>query len=400
MKPEEYFAKRGFTIWGREPVEDWTGVKLMHRKPVAIFAPDVEEKALGQFEEAMLQDWVEQGALMPDVHTGYTLPIGAVIATRGVLVPSYVGYDIGCGMLALPLTMDSGAVRAAAPEIHAAIHRAVPTGYNVHSEPQVPYHGIDLKVEDLSGQGREVFEGGKGFRALGTLGGGNHFIEVGSDNSGRVWIIIHSGSRGPGHNLASHYMAKAAGTEKAVEGHFPIEEESALGRDYWTDLDWMLRFALENRQKIADAVLGVVEQYADTTIQRSLQINRNHNHAERQQGGLWIHRKGATHAEKGMRGVIPGNMRDGSYIVTGLGNPRSMSSSSHGAGRVMGRYKAKKRLDVETFTASMKGIISDAGRETLDEDPRAYKPIEDVMALQSDLVTIDAHVRPILNVKG
>jgi len=214
-----------------------------------------------------------------------------------------------------------------------------------------------------------------------------------------VWIIIHSGSRGVGHGCAEHYMKLASPNGKASEGFYGFDVNSKDGKNYINDMNWCLEFALQNRNLMIYDTLAIIEGICTGGIGMTF-INRNHNHAETKDGRNWIHRKGATHAEYGMLGVIPGNMRDGSFIVRGLGNHDSLCSSSHGAGRVMGRGKAKKVLDEEMFKTTMEGIVANVDQSTLDESPMAYKDIFDVMDAQSELVDIIAHIKPILNVKG
>lgn len=364
-------------------------------KKIKIYAEQLEETALEQFTSAMDCDYAVQGALMPDAHTGYGLPIGAVVSTKGVIVPSWVGYDIGCGMCAIPTTFDVEAIRKNSDNIFERIYKHVPVGFNVHEHPQES----TLSPDDLSERGVEQFNKRKGFRHLGTLGGGNHFIEIGNDEDDVVWIIVHCGSRGVGHGIAQAYMRIASGTGKASEGHFPLAEDSQEGIDYINDLAWGLEFALQNRRMILKEVECAIFEVCSGGLRWDGLINRNHNHAEKKDG-LWIHRKGATHAEEGMMGVIPGNMRDGSFIVRGKGNPDSMCSSSHGAGRVLGRKRAKEELDVDTFSSQMTGITAKVGESTLDESPSAYKNIFDVMELQKDLIDVVCHVKPIINIKG
>ena len=365
-------------------------------KPAFVWSNSIEAGALTQFREAMEQEWVVQGALMPDAHKGYSLPIGGVVATDGVVVPAYVGYDIGCGMCALATTFDVDQVRKSAPEIFADITNEIPLGFNVHQQPiEIP-----LNERELSLLGYDAFNERKGFRHLGTLGGGNHFIEIGATNfTEQVWIIIHSGSRGVGHGIASAWMAYAARSPKPKEGHYALDVHTEAGHEYINDLNWCLEFALENRRLMISKVYAIIERYCDGWALYDDLINRNHNHAELK-GNVWIHRKGATHAELGMAGVIPGNMRDGSYIVTGKGNPDALWSSSHGAGRAMGRKQAKRELDPEEFQDQMVDVVCDAGLGTLDEAPDAYKDIKVVMDEQSDLVSVQGRVLPIINVKG
>lgn len=214
--------------------------------------------------------------------------------------------------------------------------------------------------------------------------------------------MVHSGSRNVGHKIATHYMKLASGDGKAREGHYALNVDSAEGQDYIHDLAFGLQFALDNRLMIVGRVINGIRHkgVAGQGLFGEL-INRNHNHAELKDG-LWIHRKGATHAELGMMGVIPGNMRDGSFIVRGKGNPDSLCSSSHGAGRVMGRTEAKSKLNMEEFIATMqeRGIQARVENATLDEAPMAYKDVFQVMADQTDLVEVVHHVKPIINIKG
>ncbi len=381
-------------------------------KPYKIYAEVLDPKAVHQFEEAMMQDCVVKGALMPDAHLGYTVPIGSVIATDGIIFPSFVGYDIGCGMCALKtpfkkIDIEDKEVRQ---KIFDMLYERIPVGQGKHDESQV-LEG--LKGLELTTEGKKYFEERFALRQLGTLGSGNHFLEVAADEAEYLWIVLHSGSRGFGWKIAEHYMI-AASTETrttkkgkvvpVTEGHFGLRTDSDLGRAYINDMNYALAYALANRKHMLLAALHVLKDVImpDLKIEHKHVvdfINRNHNHAV-EKDGLYIHRKGATHAEEGMRGVIPGNMRDGSYIVTGKGNPDSLHSSSHGAGRVLGREAAKKALNVEDFKKEMEGITAKVGASTLDESPKAYKDIHEVMQQQSDLVTVDHHVKTLINMKA
>jgi len=364
-------------------------------KPHRIFAEVIEHEALRQFESAMQQAFVVRGALMPDVHVGYSLPIGAVVATKDVVVPAWVGYDIGCGMCALPTTYSASMVQKKAREIFDKIYRAIPVGFG-HNAQNTPWK--EERHLERSKTLKSIFAK-DGLRQLGSLGSGNHFAEIGADENEKVWIVIHSGSRGIGHSVATHYMRLASGGGKAREGHFGFEVESAHGQDYLRDLNFCLSFALKNRQEMMRRIVEVLDSLLVGDAHWAELINRNHNHADKKEG-LWIHRKGATHAEAGMLGVIPGNMRDGSFIVRGKGNPESLWSSSHGAGRVLGRQAAKRSLDMQHFVKTMDGIVAKISKGTLDESPFAYKNIFEVMRLQQDMVEVIAHVRPILNIKA
>ena len=326
-------------------------------KPYRIFAEHLDQAAIDQFEAVMAHPAVVRGALMPDAHKGFTMPIGGVVAVEGMVFPSFVGADIGCGMCALPIPINAAAARAAGVEILKALHRNIPSGTTINdpSRPQKPgamqyaYREpatpTRMDTADLTPEGRRIAETRKWSDARGSLGGGNHFLEIGEDESGQVWAIIHSGSRGVGKSIADHYMGLASPTGRPSEGCFGFLVESANGQAYRTDLAWCLEYALENRLEMMARTVEVLsaEVGLNGPVEWSRLINRHHNHAEQHAEGLWIHRKGATHAEDGMWGVIPGNMSDGSFIVRGKGHPDALWSSSHGAGRVRGRREAKER---------------------------------------------------------
>ena len=363
-------------------------------KPYKIFAEVLDQKALEQFINTMKLDCVVQGALMPDAHCGYTLPIGAVVAVKDVVFPSFVGYDIGCGMCAIKTNHDINEIKKHAQDIFKKIYENIPVGFSHNSKPTK----WNYKHIPQTNVMKEIFNNG-GLQQIGTLGGGNHFIEIGQDENQKCWIIIHSGSRGIGHATATHYMKLASGDGKAREGFFGLNVNSQQGKDYIIDLNFCLQLALENRMEIMRRIFNVINKFVKGDALWDTLINRNHNHAEKKHD-LWIHRKGATHAEEGMMGVIPGNMRDGSFIVKGKGNPDALYSSSHGAGRILGRKEAKRTIDLDDFSETMSGIIAKVSENTLDESPFAYKSIFDVMKQQEQLVEVIAHVKPILNVKG
>ena len=366
-------------------------------KTKKIYAEVLEESAMDQFNSAMELDFVVKGALMPDAHTGYALPIGAVVATKGMIIPSWVGYDIGCGMCALKLDgISAEDVKTADKAIFDAIYRDVPVGFHINSKD------IDYDATGLTEHAKEIADKKKFKKALCSLGGGNHFIEVCEDSGGEVWVVIHCGSRGVGHGIATHYMKLANPEGKAKDGHWGFDVNSKEGKDYINDLNWALEYALENRKQIMARVVNAITESLDIScyeLDFSELINRNHNHATLRDG-LWIHRKGATHAEDGMMGVIPGNMRDGSFIVKGKGCAESLYSSSHGAGRVLGRKQAKRELNIEDFEKAMINVMAKVDESTLDESPFAYKNIFDVMVLQSDMVDVVEHLTPLINIKG
>ena len=414
-------------------------------KEYAIYGMEnIEDGALSQFFEAMRQDFVVKGALMPDAHQGYVLPIGAVVATKDVIVPSYISYDIGCGVCAYKTKFTKSDIKQYKKEIFNQIYRDLPVGFKGHKDSlKIPIYFLNNIKEVCT-----MIDGdfNDALKKMGTLGGGNHFLEIGYDNDNYVWIIIHSGSRHFGHQIGTYYMRKAViesldkekyanefdkknshwkdknpeGYKKSkeefiykrmkkmiksskIEGHFGLNISSKIGQEYVIAMNTALDYALLNRQLMIDIVNDSICKVLDIDnkikFTKENFINRNHNHAD-YKDGLWIHRKGATHAEKGMYGVIPGNMRDGSFIVRGKGCEKGLCSSSHGAGRVLSRKKAKEKFTVKDFSDSMKGIQAKVTKSTLDESPMAYKNIYDVMDLQKDLVEIVTRVKPIINIKG
>jgi len=367
-------------------------------KKVKIFSDNIDGKTLNQFYESMDHDWTVQGALMPDAHLGYDMPIGGVISTHGVIVPSWVGYDIGCGMCAVKISVKKENIYKFSNEIFNEIYKVIPVGFKHRTEPigwNVPVNSTDWF--------KEMFDENNGLCQLGTLGGGNHFIEIGYDENDEVWIIVHSGSRNVGHKTASHYMKIEKLNQNKKGWRKALDVESKNGLDYIRDMEACLQFALENRlimiSKVNIVINNVIDKFIKSELDYTSLINRNHNHAE-EKGGVWIHRKGATHADAGMLGVIPGNMKDGSFIVKGLGNPDSLYSSSHGAGRIYSRRQAKEQLNFDDFNNEMEGITAKITKSTLDESKGAYKDIFKVMDDQKDLVKIIHYVKPIINIKG
>lgn len=378
-----------------------------------IFAEDLDPGAIDQFREAMSHDFSVKGAIMPDAHLGYTLPIGGVVAAKDVVVPGWVGYDIGCGVCALKTEFKKDEIEAHKWKIFEAIDQVIPNGVGEYNKKPEDWDTSELAMSETL---KKIFKDSKGLHQLCTLGSGNHFIEVDFDEDENVWIVVHSGSRGIGHKVAGHYMSVAKGlngkkTGKKAEGTYALSVDSPEGMEYIKDMNFCLTFALENRKRMVDKVRHEIERCVNGAADESEPvdfekkeangefINRNHNHAE-EKDGLWIHRKGATHAEKGMLGVIPGDMKEGCFIVEGTGNPKSLWSSSHGAGRKMSRRKAKKTIGIGDFKASMQGIAAKITEKVLDEAPGAYKDIHRVMELQKDLVEIRHHLKLIVNVKG
>lgn len=338
---------------------------------------------------------------MPDCHTGYTLPIGGVALLDGVISPEYVGYDIGCGMCyiatRLPVSKKLNTHKKRL-KLFNDIYNKTPVGFNSRAQA----HIYDNPFPCAAGS-QELADkvNGRLYIQLGTLGGGNHFIEIGENQEGYITIAVHSGSRNPGHSVASYYMKLS----KVVDVHLPkgfLDLRSECGQQYLTDMNHMLQYALDNRKMIMRDVLfllGYLETEINILIDHHM-VNENHNHAV-VQGPDVLHRKGATPAEEGRIGIIPGSMKAGIYVTEGLGNYHYLCSSSHGAGRKMGRKKAKEQIKLSRFKDQMNGVVAKVDKSTLDEAPDAYKDLDMVIKEQEGLTikTID-FLKPLVNVKG
>ncbi len=376
-------------------------------KKIYNYAIDLDKSTEDQFNHCINQDFVVNAALMPDAHSGYVAPIGSVIETKDYIVPSWVGYDIGCGMTAVKINEDIlSLINNNTKKIYDEIMNNVPMGTGMLNHPK----DITKKTKNEFNSLLKKFEEGahdkdiykfiknKSLSHLGTLGSGNHFLELcKSDNE--FWIVVHSGSRGIGYKVAQKYMKKSSGSETNFESTHPIKINSKVGKEYLNVLEFGLEFALLNRKEIIYKTIYSIEKILDKKLSYEIWTNKNHNHAV-PNGKNYIHRKGATPAEKGERGVIPANMRDGSYLVIGKGNSKFLNSSSHGAGRKLSRTEAKKKITMKKFREDMKGITGTVEKGTLDEAPDAYKNISKVMDAQKDSVEIVKHLLPIIALKG
>ena len=350
----------------------------------------IEQSAQKQIFDVLRLDCLKSLAVMPDVHAGYDLCIGGVALLDGVISPSFVGYDIGCGMCFIDTGVKSAEMfkggRGDMEDVQQKILSSVPTGFSSLPSPteEMVYRHEHLP-KNVSGRVKE-----KSRQQLGTLGGGNHFIEIGENRSGNVCVTIHSGSRNVGHTLGGYYMRQGR--------MFPLDSE--LGRSYQADLQFSLEWALENRKQMLVQILKALGLGYKAKKLIAGMVNENHNHAVVTADGV-LHRKGATPADLGQIGIIPANMRDGVYITRGLGNARYLSSASHGCGRRMGRNQAKKSLSLNQFVSQMKEIVSIADKTTLDEAPDAYKDINEVLAAQEGVVIeVVDFVRPLINIKA
>ncbi|WP_421773209.1 RtcB family protein [Gracilimonas sp.] len=376
------------------------------RVPIKLWLSDMEDGALQQAKNlANLPFAFRHIAIMPDSHQGYGMPIGGVLATEDVIIPNAVGVDIGCGMCSLKTNqqeLDNPILK----KIMGIIRKTVPVGFSHHDGKQeekwMPNVTQKLPIVE------QEYEAARS--QVGTLGGGNHFIEIQKGSDGFVWIMIHSGSRNIGYTVAKHYNQKAKELNKKWRSEvgndlafFP--EDSQEYADYISEMEYCIEFALNNRKLMMERVKSAFSEVLPD-VEFSGFINKPHNFAERENHfgkNVWVHRKGATRAREGELGMIPGSQGTPSYIVRGKGNKESFESCSHGAGRIMSRTKAKKTLSVKEQSKALeeRGILhAIRSQSDLDEAPGSYKDIRKVMSLQKDLVDIELELEPLAVIKG
>lgn len=395
--------------------------------PIFIFSSqDVEEQSIAQLKR-LAESVLPVGfvSAMPDVHLGAGATIGSVFASEEFVCPNAVGADIGCGMTAIPVNMHKSELTEELKiELRDDIKLRVPSGFNKFDVEQ---EGAAAALEAISRvctpsawlhQEMLVSQATRTRNQLGTLGGGNHFVEVLTDESDMLWIMLHSGSRATGkltadhyNNLAKTYM-KTTGAKMVQElPYFPVSSEE--GRLYLQDMTWCMRYAFVNREIMLNNIIASIRTILGRECIESRRINAHHNFCEltpcsytdprsgiRVEKDLWITRKGATAARVGQYGIIPGSMGVGSFIVQGKGCELSWNSCSHGAGRTMSRTAAKKTITANQFRESMTGILYDDSDLLIDEAPMAYKNLDIVMQDQKMLVDVVHRLIPLINIKG
>lgn len=353
-------------------------------------------------------------ALMPDAHWGLGATVGSVIPTKSAIIPAAVGVDIGCGMIATELDMDASDLPDTLDPLLSSISRSIPAGFNFHKQATSAGNRW-MQANPVPDKGRvPAKQLGRAANQLGSLGGGNHFVEVCTDERNRVWAVLHSGSRGIGNVIAQGHIKDAkrlcTDLERALEDRdlaYFLDSDSEF-QEYIADMLWAQAYALENREQMMNALLFDIRHAVGRDVAELRRINCHHNYTERelQDDGdeLWITRKGAIRAGAEDWGVIPGSMGAASFIVRGLDNPASYRSASHGAGRLHGRKDAKRRFTVTQFKEEMdrsgRTWQSRDADKLLDESPMAYKDIDEVMAAQSDLAAIEHRLEAVLNFKG
>ncbi len=339
-------------------------------------------------------------AVMPDVHLAEEVCVGVAVATRRLVYPAAVGGDIGCGMAALRFDAPAGALTmSAAARVLQALYESVPRGrHRRHAWRPWP---DELRAHRLSAPGLAALVEREARAQLGTLGSGNHFIELQADDQERLWLMLHSGSRGMGPAIRAHHAARAepAGELRAVDAG------TAAGADYLADVRWALDYADANRRCLLEAAIDAVGHALGARADEASLITCHHNHVRRERhlgADLWVHRKGAMPAGVGEPGVVPGSMGTPSYHVEGRGLPDALGSSAHGAGRAMSRTDARRTVSRAELARQLRGVAWDHRRGDVlrDEAPSAYKDIQLVMRAQHDLVRIVRRLRPLLSYKA
>jgi len=385
----------------------------------------LEDAARQQLDNMAAMPFIHKHiAIMPDVHWGMGATIGSVIATRGAIIPAAVGVDIGCGMVAQRTTLTASDLPDSLHALRSELERVIPHGRtnngmagdrgawaNVPDQQLRIFGGMLPGLQPLIDKHPAI--GAAAMRSaahLGTLGGGNHFVEICLDESDRVWIMLHSGSRGVGNKIGSHFIELA---KKDMERWFInlpdkdlayIPEGSALFNDYLKAVHWAQDFAKANRELMMVAALGALSRAVPKAFTCDCgAVNCHHNYVSHENHfgqNVLVTRKGAVQARMGDLGIIPGSMGAKSFIVRGKGNPDSFCSCSHGAGRSMSRAEARRRFTLADHEAATAGIECRKDDEVIDETPAAYKDIDAVMAAQADLVSIEHTLRQVVCVKG
>ena len=386
--------------------------------PVKIFTDDIDSAALDQLSKlAQLQFIHTHIAVMPDVHAGIGATVGSVIPTQSAIIPAAVGVDIGCGMNAIRLNLNAAQLPDDLKSLRLAIERKVPVGFNQHQQVKAKASTLtplQLRLKRITNKHQGLLRMLRDFdrtwqRQLGTLGGGNHFIELCLDEADQVWIMLHSGSRGLGNCIGTYFIERAKKEAQSRFGHVPDKDLSYFAEgsnsfdDYLEAVQWAQDYAMDNRREMMRLILEAIRPLLPSFQMSKEAINCHHNYVTQEThfgANVYVTRKGAISAQVDELGIIPGSMGAKSYIVRGKGNPESFCSCSHGAGRRMSRSKAKRLFSVDDLTAQTAGIECRKDSGVLDELPAAYKDIDQVMAYQADLVEVVHTLRQVLCIKG
>jgi len=392
------------------------------RVPVKVYTHDIQHEALQQLINiSKLPIVFGHVAAMPDVHAGIGATVGSVIPTRQAIIPAAVGVDIGCGMNAVRLTATANDLPDSLVRVRGAIEDAVPVGFNQHEYGKVRGSAHRRIARPLSDRLDRIVVKHPGVMRMqrnfaqtwicqiGTLGGGNHFIELCLDEQGRVWVMLHSGSRGLGNVLGRYFIAAARKDLQRHQVNLPdrdlayFSEGSEMFDDYVEAVQWAQDYALVNRREMMRLLLEAIRPHLPPFESDGEAINCHHNYVAREMHfgeRLFVTRKGAISAREGELGIIPGSMGAKSFIVRGLGNPESLYSCSHGAGRRMSRTEAKRRFNAADLAAQTAGVECRKDGGVVDEIPGAYKDIDEVMANQADLVEVVHTLKQVVCVKG
>ncbi len=394
----------------RVPIKAWTkGVQ-------------VEDVAADQLRNMANMPFIHKHvAVMPDVHWGMGATIGSVIPTKGAIIPAAVGVDIGCGMMAVHTSLTANDLPDSLTAIRSHIESAVPHGRTDHGgkNDRGAWNEMPKSAEDrwaaLAGRYDAITEkhpkalSHNNSRHLGTLGTGNHFIEVCLDENDEIWVMLHSGSRGCGNRIGTYFIQRA---KKEMERWFIqlpdvnlayLTEGSELFDNYVEAVGWAQDYALQNRREMMEAILFALARTLPKFETKEEAVNCHHNYVTKENhfgSNVWLTRKGAVRARAGDLGIIPGSMGVKSYIVRGKGNPESFNSCAHGAGRAMSRRQAKERFSVEDHAKATVGVECRKDEAVIDETPGAYKDIDAVMAAQADLVEVVHTLKQVICVKG
>jgi tRNA-splicing ligase RtcB len=385
------------------------------RVPVAVYTAEIEATARQQLVNISRLPIVHHHvAAMPDVHLGIGATVGSVIPTKGAIIPAAVGVDIGCGMIATRLSLTANDIdEKSLTKVFNQISRDVPVGFDQHddavADPKPFQKGLKRILEKHPGVQKRVGKNSKWERQLGTLGGGNHFIEVCLDESQGVWVMLHSGSRGIGNAIGTYFIELAKKDSQKNNIHLPdkdlayFPEGASHFDDYVEAVGWAQDYARANRAEMLDLVVEGMRRHLPSFEVTRQAVNCHHNYVQRERHygeDVWLTRKGAIRAGKGELGIIPGSMGARSYIVRGKGSAASFESCAHGAGRKMSRTAAQKKFRVEDLIEQTTGVICRKDKGVLDEIPGAYKSIDEVMANQADLVEVVHTLKQVLCVKG
>ena len=372
--------------------------------PVVVWSRRPPPEAVAQLERIASQPYVlGQVAGMPDLHVAQGVAVGTVFATDGVLVPSALGGDLGCGVAAVELDLQAHALdRETLRRILSGWAASIPVGDAVHRGARAAPPDALLRQPLSTGSLQHTRDRLIG-RHLGTLGGGNHFVELDRDMEGAVWLLVHSGSRGVGSAIGGHHQRAAeVNGFGAVPG---LRVDTEAGRAFAADLGWALEFAAANRDTMLVAAAAVVAEVAGGSPIASTRLDVHHNFAQEEPHlgrSLWVHRKGAIAAPAGARVLIPGSMGTASYLALGLGEPTSFGSASHGAGRTLTRREARDRIRVDRLARSMRRVVHDERRAPalVEEAPEAYRDITEVLEDEADLVRPLRRLEPLVVLKG